>query len=132
MIEGNPPPTHQNLSRCQFRFTQFRALPSRFQQQKYLSDSTLRPPTTQKIGSAFPTKNRLQKPPKKKFPSPKKRSDSKNPSPVDPPPKKKTFPPLKHTEVLMAVMDNQTPSGVLEVIKMAKLQKMISTISIKP
>lgn len=32
----------------------------------------------------------------------------------------------------MAVMDNQTPSGVLEVIKMAKLQKMINTISIKP
>ena len=123
MIEGNPPPTHQNLSRCQFRFTQFRALPSWFQQQKYLSDSILRPPTTQKFGSAFPTQNRLQIHPSQKlfFPPPQKKIRLQKP-----------LPGIKHTEVLMAVMDNQTPSGVLEVIKMAKLQKMINTISIKP
>ena len=34
--------------------------------------------------------------------------------------------------VLMAVMDSHTPSGVFEVMKMARLQKMIITISTNP
>jgi len=32
----------------------------------------------------------------------------------------------------MAVMDSHTPSGVFEVMKMARLQKMIITISTNP
>lgn len=35
-------------------------------------------------------------------------------------------------KLLMAVMDSHTPSGVLEVMKMAKLHMIISTISSKP
>lgn len=49
----------------------------------------------------------------------------------------KTFPttpghPMPCAAVLMAVMDSHTPSGVFEVMKMARLQKMISTISTNP
>ena len=49
----------------------------------------------------------------------------------------KTFPttpghPMPCAAVLMAVMDSHTPSGVFEVMKMARLQKMIITISTNP